>query len=106
MAIPLVLWTENGKNGETDMKIHLTALGALVALAGCQNDATPAQEQQAEQLEERADAVEEAGDQRADMIEDRAEAQAEALEERADDLEDGEVPVANEPVGTTGTQDN
>ncbi|MEW9856707.1 hypothetical protein [Novosphingobium sp. M1R2S20] len=75
------------------MKLRFTAVAALATLAACADDATPTQEQRAEQLEERADAVEQAGDQRAERIDERTDARAEALNERADALEEGEVPV-------------
>lgn len=51
------------------MKISLTtrgAVGAVMALSACENDATPAQEQQVEALDEQADALE-AGDVPAQM---------------------------------------
>lgn len=86
------------------MKLRLSALFALGMLAACGDDATPAQEQQAEQLEERADMIEEAGDERAEMIDERTDARADALNDRADALEDGDVPVGSSPVGATGTQ--
>lgn len=45
------------------MKLQFTALAALAVLTACGDEATPAEEEQAEQLEERADAIERIGDQ-------------------------------------------
>ena len=70
---------------------YLTA--AALALAACGNDATPAQEQRAEELRSAADLVE----QRGDRIEERADQQADIMRDRADALDDGEVPVQTVP---------
>lgn len=88
-------------NGENDMKMQLAAIVALASLSACENETTPAQEQEAEQLEDRADAIEEAGDERTDQIDQQTDAQVDALNNRAEALEDGEIAPGQAAPGAT-----
>ncbi|MEE4205824.1 MAG: hypothetical protein V2I39_06025 [Erythrobacter sp.] len=69
----------------------ITALPALALLAACGPDSPS--EEMGDQLEERADAVEDYGNERAEMLEERADeaptdAREDMLNERAEEVDD------------------